>query len=98
MIFVRSMCSAEMYGLRSIHAPVLQYLATSSGYGSMVTSGAVPLFIARRTAWGCFPGVESTVIQGYFFWKSSSTDRRCPYSGLVKAVHSVIVTGAWEPP
>src|SRR5215475_9620953 len=85
-----------MYGLRSIHAPVEQYLALSSGPGSIATSGAVPLLIARRMAEGSLPPTVLTVIHGAVFFKPSRTLLSCLSSRPVKKLQTVSVTGLCE--
>src|SRR5215475_3360919 len=85
-----------MYGLRSIHAPVEQYLALSSGPGSIATSGAVPLLIARRMAEGSLPPTLSIVIHGAVFFRPASTPSSCLSSRPVKKLHTLIVTGLCE--
>src|SRR5215471_18844331 len=90
------MWSWLMYGLRLIHAPVAQYLALSSGPGSIATSGAVPLLIARRIAVGSLPPTLLMVIHGAVFFKPFSTLSNCLSSRPVKKLHTVSVTGLCE--
>src|SRR5258708_32524544 len=85
-----------MYGLRSIHAPVAQYFALSSGPGSMATSGAVPLLIARRMSVGCLPPTLLMLIHGAVFFSPFSTPSNCLSSRPVKKLQTGSVTGLWE--
>src|SRR5215469_9869712 len=87
------MWSAAMYGFRLIHAPVAQYLALSSGPGSIATSGAVPLLIARRMSVGCLPPMLLIVIHGADFLTPLSTLLNCLSSRPVKKLQTVSVPG-----
>src|SRR5262249_3713251 len=90
------MWSCLMYGLRSIHAPVEQYFALSSGPGSIATSGAVPLLIARRMSEGSLPPTLLPVIHWAVFFKPASTLSNCLSSRPVKKLQTVSVTGLCE--
>src|SRR5260370_11482303 len=85
-----------MCGFRLIHAPVAQYLGLWSGPGSIATSGAVPLLIARRISVGCLPPTLLMVIHGAFFLTPSSTLLNCLSSRPVKKLQTVSVTGLCE--
>src|SRR5262245_40561897 len=92
------MWSAVMYGFRLSHAPVAQYLALSSGPGSIATSGtwSPPLLIACRMSLGCLPLTLLMVIHGAFFVTPFSTLLSCVNSRPVKKLQTVSVTGLCE--
>src|SRR6185503_20639874 len=86
-----------MKGVRSIHAPEIQNLATLSKPKDRTASGGLPPLMAARILSSVSPPTLLTVIHGYSAWKPSKIWLKVFSSRLeVHSLHIVRVTGAWD--
>ena len=86
-----------MYGVMSIHAPVLHHRPTLSTPNDRTESGGWPELIAAVILLSVSPVRLSTVIHGYFCWKPSKILLKTFVSAAeVHSLHIDKVTGAWD--